>query len=311
MGRRAQLRPRQGDDGRGARSRQGLRPLPRRRRRRHPVPHLARHARERGAYFTRGTTRDAYARYSEAGPDYVYNVERLLKKFETAKALVPQPVVRAAAQARRASAPSTTARPARRWPRRSTLLQRAGHPCGRAARARVPVQRGGRPFHRRTRDGVRRRAEPRRAVAHLARHRAGAEPGAARAGAALRRHADHRALHRRGDREPRAAQQRAADQQRKGRHDLSRQADSAPPDAAEERARLHAARLRRQDQHAVRRLRARLDLRRAGAGLLGARHRAAPRGQAVGHRLLVEDARLLPRQLARLQHRARPHAVRC
>lgn len=47
---------------------------------------------ERGAYFTRGTTRDAYARYSEAGPDYVYNVERLLRKFETAKSLVPQPI---------------------------------------------------------------------------------------------------------------------------------------------------------------------------------------------------------------------------
>ncbi len=48
---------------------------------------------DKGAYFTRGTTRDAYARYSEAGPDYVYNVERLLKKFETAKRLVPQPVL--------------------------------------------------------------------------------------------------------------------------------------------------------------------------------------------------------------------------
>jgi 2-oxoglutarate ferredoxin oxidoreductase subunit alpha len=52
----------------------------------------------RGAYFTRGTTRDPYARYSEAGPDYVYNVERLLQKFETAKTLVPQPVLRKAAR---------------------------------------------------------------------------------------------------------------------------------------------------------------------------------------------------------------------
>ncbi|HTA65966.1 MAG TPA: 2-oxoacid:acceptor oxidoreductase subunit alpha [Xanthomonadaceae bacterium] len=50
----------------------------------------------KGGFFTRGTTRDAYARYSEKGPDYVYNVERLLKKFDTAKALVPQPVVRKA-----------------------------------------------------------------------------------------------------------------------------------------------------------------------------------------------------------------------
>jgi len=54
---------------------------------------------ERGAYFTRGTSRDPYARYSERGPDYVYNMERLLKKFETAKALVPQPLQRRAAQA--------------------------------------------------------------------------------------------------------------------------------------------------------------------------------------------------------------------
>ncbi len=50
----------------------------------------------KGSYFTRGTTRDAYARYSERGPDYIYNVERLLKKFATAATLVPQPVLRPA-----------------------------------------------------------------------------------------------------------------------------------------------------------------------------------------------------------------------
>jgi len=48
---------------------------------------------EKGAYFTRGTSRDPYARYSERGPDYVYNMERLLRKFDTAKDLVPQPVL--------------------------------------------------------------------------------------------------------------------------------------------------------------------------------------------------------------------------
>lgn len=52
----------------------------------------------KGAYFTRGTTRDAYARYSESGADYTYNVQRLLKKFETAATLVPQPVVKPAAR---------------------------------------------------------------------------------------------------------------------------------------------------------------------------------------------------------------------
>ena len=50
----------------------------------------------KGSYFTRGTTRNPYAQYSERGPDYTYNVERLLKKFATAANLVPQPVVRLA-----------------------------------------------------------------------------------------------------------------------------------------------------------------------------------------------------------------------
>jgi len=52
----------------------------------------------KGSYFTRGTTRDAYARYSERGPDYIYNMERLQKKFRTAATLVPQPVLRPAPQ---------------------------------------------------------------------------------------------------------------------------------------------------------------------------------------------------------------------
>ncbi len=52
----------------------------------------------KGSYFTRGTTRDPYARYSERGQDYMYNVERLLKKFETAAGLVPQPVLKPAAR---------------------------------------------------------------------------------------------------------------------------------------------------------------------------------------------------------------------
>lgn len=50
----------------------------------------------KGAYFTRGTTRNAYAQYSERGPDYIYNMERLLRKFRTAADLVPQPVLRQA-----------------------------------------------------------------------------------------------------------------------------------------------------------------------------------------------------------------------
>jgi 2-oxoglutarate ferredoxin oxidoreductase subunit alpha len=58
----------------------------------------------RGSYFTRGTTKDRYARYSEAGPDYVENMQRLLRKFETAKQLVPAPEMRAARQTTRVGA---------------------------------------------------------------------------------------------------------------------------------------------------------------------------------------------------------------
>ncbi len=52
----------------------------------------------RGAYFTRGTTRNPYAKYSEAGNDYVYNMERLRRKMDGAGAILPQPIVKSAAQ---------------------------------------------------------------------------------------------------------------------------------------------------------------------------------------------------------------------
>ena len=59
---------------------------------------------KRGGYFTRGTSKDRYARYTEDGNAYVDNMQRLLRKFETAKALVPAPVIRRAAEPARAGA---------------------------------------------------------------------------------------------------------------------------------------------------------------------------------------------------------------
>jgi len=50
----------------------------------------------KGGYFTRGTSRNPYARYSEEGAVYVDNMERLLRKFDTAKTLVPAPILRPA-----------------------------------------------------------------------------------------------------------------------------------------------------------------------------------------------------------------------
>ncbi len=45
------------------------------------------------AYFTRGTSHNEKATYSERPDDYVANVERLNRKFETARTLVPRPEV--------------------------------------------------------------------------------------------------------------------------------------------------------------------------------------------------------------------------
>ena len=52
----------------------------------------------KGAFFTRGTSRDRFAKYSESGAVYVDNMERLLRKFETAKQYVPHPVEKKAAR---------------------------------------------------------------------------------------------------------------------------------------------------------------------------------------------------------------------
>jgi 2-oxoglutarate ferredoxin oxidoreductase subunit alpha len=50
----------------------------------------------RGSFFTRGTSKDRYARYTEQGAAYEDNMKRLLLKFQTAAALVPAPDVRRA-----------------------------------------------------------------------------------------------------------------------------------------------------------------------------------------------------------------------
>jgi 2-oxoglutarate/2-oxoacid ferredoxin oxidoreductase subunit alpha len=58
----------------------------------------------RGAFFTRGTSRDAFARYTEEGAPYVENMQRLLRKFVTAKDHVPRPEFRKAVQPTRLAA---------------------------------------------------------------------------------------------------------------------------------------------------------------------------------------------------------------
>jgi 2-oxoglutarate ferredoxin oxidoreductase subunit alpha len=53
----------------------------------------------KGAFFTRGTSRDRFAKYTEEGGAYQDNMDRLLKKFETAAKTVPGPIRRPAKHA--------------------------------------------------------------------------------------------------------------------------------------------------------------------------------------------------------------------
>ena len=71
----------------------------------------------RGAYFTRGTSRDRFARYTEEGLPYIDNMERLERKFETARGLLPRPVLKRAAKPTRVES-SSTDRPPPRWTKR-------------------------------------------------------------------------------------------------------------------------------------------------------------------------------------------------
>ena len=54
---------------------------------------------KKGAYTIRGTSRDEYAVYTEDGAAYVRNMDRLLRKFETAKQYVPEPKIKPATRA--------------------------------------------------------------------------------------------------------------------------------------------------------------------------------------------------------------------
>ncbi len=47
----------------------------------------------KGSFFTRGTSRDEYAGYTEDGGAYKRNVDRLTKKWETSKTYVPAPQI--------------------------------------------------------------------------------------------------------------------------------------------------------------------------------------------------------------------------
>ena len=53
----------------------------------------------KGAYFSRGSSHDAYARYTERGELNAANLDRLARKFETAAKMMPRPVIKRASKA--------------------------------------------------------------------------------------------------------------------------------------------------------------------------------------------------------------------
>jgi len=56
---------------------------------------------DKGAFFTRGTSHDSRAKYSEAGSSYVEGMQRLLRKLDTAKEFLPKPLRKDAAKGTR------------------------------------------------------------------------------------------------------------------------------------------------------------------------------------------------------------------
>jgi 2-oxoglutarate ferredoxin oxidoreductase subunit alpha len=149
---------------------------------------------KRGSFFTRGTSRDRYARYTEEGSAYVDNMQRLLKKFETAKDYVPKPVVRQAPKPSRFGViyyGSTS-------PAMDEALAMLDEESMQVDAMRVRAF----PFHDVVLDFDHHHehvfvveAEPRRAAANAARHRGHDRSRQAHARTALRRHADHGPLH--------------------------------------------------------------------------------------------------------------------
>ena len=133
----------------------------------------------RGAYFTRGTSRDRYARYTEEGGPYQDNMERLLRKFETAKQYVPAPVLKPARHPTRfgvihfgSTGPAMD--------EAAEILDADGFHIDTLRVRGFPFSHEVTRFIERSRAGLRRRAESRFAAAHLAARRMQSRSGASR-----------------------------------------------------------------------------------------------------------------------------------
>ena len=267
--------------------------------------------RPRGAFFTRGSSEDRLRALHRGG--------RCLRREHAAAA---EEVPRPPATCCRAPVHGRTRKSAHfgviyygstapAMEEALDALEDHGASARHHAPARLPLPRRGRRLHRPLRQGVRGRAEPRRPDAHAAGQRVRRRSGQAHSHPPLRRHAHHRPLHHPRDRAagwPRSTSDRSA----RLSHDLHHQ---SRPSITPKLPTNSLGYTRRDYEGAVSTLCAGCghdsDQRRHHPGLLRAGDPAAPRRQALGHRLLLEDAELFPRQLARLQHACTAACRRC
>ena len=272
------------------------------------------------AYFTRGSGHNEKAQYSERPDDYVDNMDRLARKFETARD------ARARSRSSRRS-PSAEigiiAYGTTHWAideSRDQLREETGRRDRRTsgcARIRSTTELG--DVHRRARARLRRRAEPRRADA------AADEAGAARRAQSRKLRS---VLHYNGL--PIDARSVTDDiLAQEGLRTSASDADDARSDGRRRTASgqddRHGRRQPASQEDQPHRPRA-ADLQGGKTTLCaGCGHNAISERiidafyemgvdpeaghQAVGHRLLEQEPGLLPGRLARLQRRPRPHAV--
>ena len=185
VGRQARLRPRQGDDRRPsstpARTSAAISTSTATASRSAPIPARIR---PRARIFTRGTTKDEYARYSEEGPVYVAQHGAAAEEVRHRAKIAPQPL--------RYSSPKPTRYGVIYFGSTSPAMAEAldhleadgNHVNALRVRA-FPFAQAVEDFIHEHDKRVRRRAEPRRPAAHHADERVHARRAQARAGPAL------------------------------------------------------------------------------------------------------------------------------
>ena len=274
------------------------------------------------AYFTRGSGHNEKAQYSERADDYANNLDRLARKFETARTLVPKPEVE---MLRQGQGIGLIAYGTTHWAiveSRDQLKNEARLDDVVPAAAGVSVHARGLRVHRHVRPRLRRRAEPRQPDAVAAQD--GVHAGA------VRQASQHPPLRRAADRRPigddgvvetgtRNRPRPDLDSGRIGRPELTGRASG---DTRNVDTNTASARERRSIASASSRSPIAAARRRCapGAGTTPSPSASSTRSsssgidptqvdQALGHRLLEQEPGLFPEQRPRLQLRARPHAV--